>query len=161
MRKQELKIKGFTLVELIVVIAIIGVLAGILVPSMLGYVKKAKFSGMNSSAKTLYNAGMTACREQDVVKPIPEGVYTYDGCSEANGSTVRVDPVLNRYVYDYFKDAGTTHWAILIEDDCAVGACIQKVEGDAYMGTYPHANNELSDGKTLVQGVNFGKDGTW
>lgn len=42
--------KGFTLVELVVVIAIIGVLAAILVPTMIGVVQDSNISSANSTA---------------------------------------------------------------------------------------------------------------
>ena len=40
---KRLNNKGFTLVELIVVIAIIGILAAVLIPSITGYIEKQDF----------------------------------------------------------------------------------------------------------------------
>lgn len=66
--------KGFTLVELIVVLVILAILAAILVPALLGYIDKAKEKQYVLNAKSVLTAAQACLSEAYGTDSAPESV---------------------------------------------------------------------------------------
>ena len=142
------KLKGFTLVELIVVIAIIGVLAAILVPTMLGYVKKAKMSGMNSSAKSLHDAVAAALVEVD-----DEGENVVDNGDYTRGDLDYMDELIVAYYNGYEK--ANHHFYYRVDGMAVIGATVNDMN---YIGGFPTPSNNTNGKKKDDGTFDYGLD---
>jgi prepilin-type N-terminal cleavage/methylation domain-containing protein len=73
--------KGFTLVELMVVILIVGILAAVAIPLMQGRIDKAKWSEANATAGTIRTAVRAYAAETSIDTAVTNVVGTLDTAS--------------------------------------------------------------------------------
>lgn len=86
--------KGFTLVELIVVLVILAIMAALLVPALLGYVDKAKEGRYLEEARSIYTA-VQALNDEKYAKDTKSVGYTVDElkAAAAAGSKSLIDKI--------------------------------------------------------------------
>lgn len=86
--------KGFSLVELIIVIAIMAILAGALAPALIKYINKSRRSADISNADTIRSAIQTALSNEDAADALKTSLSKTDiesvkARSDAFGSAVK------------------------------------------------------------------------
>lgn len=147
------KLKGFTLIELIVVIAIIGVLAAILVPSMMGFLREAKAARMNSNARTAYSAGQAAVSDilaRGGVRIIPGGEYIGTGDGVAHPADGNGDDI---FVGNYLGEDFEGYFAFKIDDEgssCLFGLwCDVTYPSDIRQYTYDEVVESISSAQPI------------
>lgn len=149
-------LKGFTLVELMVVLAIVAVLAGALIPSMSYFIRNARLKTTNAQAKVVFNAALTVSQEYEAKNLSVLNLNDGDPSKSGLPSTVTIDSMttydaLNNIAKNMKErvdnkvksdDSESCVWAVKYENKggtfpVLTASAYATTNVDRYVGCYP------------------------
>ena len=118
LNKKKMNQKGFTLVELIIVIAILGILVALFVPRIMGNVEDARKSKEISNARTIASE-ITSFNAKEKAKTGGGSPFGLNS-TVTKGDLATADPAIRRAEKDFPDDK-----VVLIKVDSAGNATIE------------------------------------
>jgi type II secretory pathway pseudopilin PulG len=120
---------------------VIGILAAILVPSMIGYVAKSKTASANSAAKSCYRAIQTSLVDLDNENELKEGVYIITNMPGKHDLNAPYNTEkLHSAIHKYFSDVENITFFAVIEGADVTYIAVYSDKDPKYIGTYPKAS---------------------
>ena len=154
--------KGFTLIELIVVLVILAILAAILVPTLLGYIDRARSEKDFSTAQTVRVAAQAA-----IDQAYGEGKFA-NGDPAPTGKTISIDGSIANTVAMTGTIAGATADATSTDASKKYVKMTYTLSGvdsakvTAY--SFSYTNGIITNGTVTINGHTYtlsATDGTW
>ena len=97
MKTKQKALRGFTLLEMIIVLAIIAIIAGVFVPAVNRYITRSRLNASNADARVVFNSLQTICQEiefADRTRDVSE-LYGYQ-FAKGTGGQAKSDAEVDR-----------------------------------------------------------------
>ncbi len=136
--------KGITLFEVVIVLLITGILAGVLIPNYILWIGKTKYRAAVSQAEVIYDSVQTIVQNYEIIdrsirNPENKKLAGIHICGNLSFGQFTDDEYSELYkkIISYYEAANECSWEVKIDNYKIIAVYYSDSETDEFVGIYP------------------------